>query len=472
MTRFEKTLIILCLLSGLFLGRQFLEIGTISYESHQSTDTKSLGVVTRVLNDTRHKQPKEITWNNLNKQKSVSPGEMIFSGNKSEISILFTDGSEVTLKENSIVSLSLGTKGININLQRGFLKAELKGPTQITANKKVIKKSSQGKSATIELSSFSKASLNINNGSVEVSDQKVDQRIKPMLAELNEDQEFLSEEINVNVVKIDKKQVIKANENEIVTFELSEDSVFKKVIQNFESEKSFEDFLKQTKLSGVYYYRTLKNNEELSRSTINLNPNARRVAEFNQANFDFEFAKSQSQKYTCRIQRATNKPSTIKLFNESDLIYESKSIDQILDIPCSKGAYRLELIEEASENEHVTQLTISELILPSKVTVQFENNVTKLKELETISYKIINYKEFSSVTIEVLHLNKLINTIELTDFETQHEFQPSDFGTYQFMIKGVDQQGRYRQGVKQDLTLVKTYEYTKPKLKTKSRIVL
>lgn len=116
----------------------------------------TIAVLQSTQNDVRQKSRKEVRWSPVrSEQSSVHLGDSVFTGDNSTAVVRLKDGSQLELSANSLVVFDQAGKQLNLSMEFGKLRGQVRGEINIDGN--VIR----GDNATIELESQGKGNLRI-----------------------------------------------------------------------------------------------------------------------------------------------------------------------------------------------------------------------------------------------------------------------------------------------------------------------
>ncbi len=130
----------------IFLSLAILVIAIFSYllyddslffkDKSESTQ-QQIGSISLTKNDVRLKNASAFAWKTAGKAFDVHQKDSIFTGERSEVSILLNDGSVINLKENSLVTLNFQNGEMTLDLKYGDFIGQLspEGKLKVTAGK-------------------------------------------------------------------------------------------------------------------------------------------------------------------------------------------------------------------------------------------------------------------------------------------------------------------------------------------------
>lgn len=120
-------------------------------------DAKVIGTVTFKKRVAQRRYSRQVVWEDLERTEPIYNNDTIRTGDRSEAVVRINDGTEFTLNENSMVLLSLGGEGLDLEFNQGSITAKREGISGEPMGKVRIK--AGGASV-----SFDKSTVNISKG--------------------------------------------------------------------------------------------------------------------------------------------------------------------------------------------------------------------------------------------------------------------------------------------------------------------
>src|SRR5690606_24075572 len=137
MKNFTKTDRVILLLAAVVLAvfSYFLYDDSLLFPRPESKDLQKIGQVAFSSNDVRLKTMTAFTWFPAQKTDSVHLQDSVFTGENSEARLQLEDGTVLTLKPNSLITLNMNDGQMSLDLRYGDLSSKLsgKGALKITA---------------------------------------------------------------------------------------------------------------------------------------------------------------------------------------------------------------------------------------------------------------------------------------------------------------------------------------------------
>lgn len=175
----DLSILALCLL--FFIASAILyKYGSAGFTSLGST-TKSIGKITSINRDVRHKENKTYFWTDAGDDTTIAKGDSLFVGQNSSSRIKLKDGKEFAIGENSLVKFNF--KDNDLSLEMGFGQIQAVGLTQ------KIKISECGKVYEIDASQAdllitksddcSSLGVQVKKGQVKVNNKSIEKSDKP-----------------------------------------------------------------------------------------------------------------------------------------------------------------------------------------------------------------------------------------------------------------------------------------------------
>lgn len=153
-----------------------------------------IGEVGDSSNDVRRRMQRSLTWYSLDSSEPIYEGDSLFTGNSSSTEVVFLDGVNINIDENSLVYISKMNNELVLNLESGFVAANVKAKqkinlvqngkvAQVSANSNGRIQIQKSKDGSLKLRS-SNVRLNVNsNGEASTIDNnneeiQIDQNLK------------------------------------------------------------------------------------------------------------------------------------------------------------------------------------------------------------------------------------------------------------------------------------------------------
>lgn len=116
-------------LFGLSLSAALIFIFSAMYYSEnfkyiQREQINSIGKIINIKNSAQIKQPKDFVWTDVQSTDFIQDNDSLFVGPNSEATILLDNSSQITLKENSMLSFTKNNSALDIALNFGEINAE------------------------------------------------------------------------------------------------------------------------------------------------------------------------------------------------------------------------------------------------------------------------------------------------------------------------------------------------------------
>ncbi len=131
-----------------------------------------IGTITYKKKIAQRKYSGEVIWENVTSQDTVYNYDSIRTEADSSSIIKLTDGSEIELKENTLILLSLAEGSANIDFSRGSISAKATTGIKISAGNKIISASKGNLNLAAKKDQLK---LNIQDGTATVDGKKIDQ---------------------------------------------------------------------------------------------------------------------------------------------------------------------------------------------------------------------------------------------------------------------------------------------------------
>lgn len=114
-----------------FLFLYFLYDDSLFFNSSEQTKNKDIGTFNISNNDVRRKSEESFLWIPATKSDKVYLRDSIFTGDSSNATLKFADGSVIEVKENSMITLNMNQGQIQLDLRYGDLITDIKEKSQI-----------------------------------------------------------------------------------------------------------------------------------------------------------------------------------------------------------------------------------------------------------------------------------------------------------------------------------------------------
>jgi len=179
-------------------------------------DQQQIGKVLRIQNDLRVKSPLFWGWRPVGESRPLHENEAIFAGESSEAEIELIDGTNLIIKENSLVDFKNLKNGNWPDLKLGSFKVKMNGKTTLSLNGKLRQFS--GKNAELEITRSadnSKTEIKVISGEVKVQQVADLEHSNNLLREPTEDNRPIAE---INLVQNEKIEI----ENETLSENLAD----------------------------------------------------------------------------------------------------------------------------------------------------------------------------------------------------------------------------------------------------------
>lgn len=93
------------------------------FGSNELSDMVSIGDITSVSSDVRHKSKSDYFWKDTNLKSKISKGDSIFTGNNSSSEVTLKDGKLLKISQNSLVHFSMNKEQLQVDLAFGNISA-------------------------------------------------------------------------------------------------------------------------------------------------------------------------------------------------------------------------------------------------------------------------------------------------------------------------------------------------------------
>lgn len=171
MKNFTKTDRVILLLAAVVLAvfSYFLYDDSLLFPRPESKDLQKIGQVAFSSNDVRLKTMTAFTWFPAQKTDSVHLQDSVFTGENSEARLQLEDGTVLTLKPNSLITLNMNDGQMSLDLRYGDLSSKLsgKGALKITAGDKTFDLEGAG-SVDINKPSAGEVGVQVTEGSAKL----------------------------------------------------------------------------------------------------------------------------------------------------------------------------------------------------------------------------------------------------------------------------------------------------------------
>jgi hypothetical protein len=148
-----------------------------------SNSTKSLGTLSSAYSVVKTKRPETLDWRDAYVGNNVSENQLIYTDYEASAEISFTEGSELSIGENSLIKITSTNNQAALNIERGIVTAKLEGenPLRLEVDGKEFELS--GKDAEIQINlKDKKGEIGVISGDVKVESAGQVENISPELA--------------------------------------------------------------------------------------------------------------------------------------------------------------------------------------------------------------------------------------------------------------------------------------------------
>lgn len=166
----------------------FLYDDSLLFPRNDTSGLEPVGVMSTSVNDVRLKNATAFSWFPAGTNEKVHQQDSVFTGPSSEATVRLNDGTVLSLKENSLVTLNLSDGQMTLNLRYGDFVGQIAGESslKVQAGEKSFDLKSEGgdgqSSVRINLSSSGDVDLKLLEGQVKVqvkekSGRKTEQKL-------------------------------------------------------------------------------------------------------------------------------------------------------------------------------------------------------------------------------------------------------------------------------------------------------
>ena len=96
------------------------------YLQKSNSGVTVIGEAGEISNDVRRRMQRSLTWYSLDQQEPIYEGDSLFTGTGSSTEVLLNDGVNISIDENSLVYLSSLNNELILNLESGYVAANVK----------------------------------------------------------------------------------------------------------------------------------------------------------------------------------------------------------------------------------------------------------------------------------------------------------------------------------------------------------
>jgi len=176
LSKTEKILLSLCALIFCAFS-YFLYDDSLLFPTEAQTNAKNIGYLNNSQNDVRRKSQESFLWRPAVKSEKIYMRDSIFTGDSSQATLLFDDGSTIELKENTMITLNMTQGQLQLDLRYGDLVTDLKKQTKIEVTVGTEKfdlkpKSSNNSSIQIQRSRTKKIKVKLIQGDALVTNNR------------------------------------------------------------------------------------------------------------------------------------------------------------------------------------------------------------------------------------------------------------------------------------------------------------
>lgn len=271
--RTEKILFSLAL-AALLVFSYFMYDDSLLFPSLEKSDLPQVGKIYETSNDVRRKNYDTFAWIPANNSTLVYQQDSIFTGDSSSAQIQLNDGTLISVKPNSLITLNMNNGQLTLDLKYGDLQAQLNAQSQLTVKtgkeQTTIQGDASGEQSLVRMKkAFSGLNVNLEKGKASLITQgkkkdlelnenlkiaksgQIDKIEKPELQILTENKKkwLKPDPLQAIPVKWDSKGSITGFE-----VELSKDPEFKDLLVS-EKVQNQEFQFANTQDEGTYYWR-------------------------------------------------------------------------------------------------------------------------------------------------------------------------------------------------------------------------
>ncbi len=202
----DRPILILCCLAILLCGYMLTDI-QFFFGSNTKSDEISIGDISFVKSDVRHKSKNDYFWKDINLKSKISKGDSIFTGNNSSSEVTLKDGKLLKISQNSLVHFSTNKDQLLVDLAFGNISSSGLDKTMVITDcgqKYTI----DANKANFEMSKTDKCgsfNIQVKTGAVKVNSKKVTKSI-PKVKKISISDTFES----VELTKVPKLQLLPA----------------------------------------------------------------------------------------------------------------------------------------------------------------------------------------------------------------------------------------------------------------------
>lgn len=137
------------------------------YLQKSNSGVTVIGEAGEISNDVRRRMQRSLTWYSLDQQEPIYEGDSLFTGTGSSTEVLLNDGVNISIDENSLVYLSSLNNELILNLESGYVAANVKAKQRINLLQ-------NGRLATISANNAGRIQIQKNNdGSINLRSNSV-----------------------------------------------------------------------------------------------------------------------------------------------------------------------------------------------------------------------------------------------------------------------------------------------------------
>ena len=170
----DRPILALCCICILLCSYMLTDIQFFFGSSDNSKEI-SIGNISLVTSDVRHKSKSDYFWKDINLKSKISKGDSIFTGNNSSSEVTLKDGKVLKISQNSLVHFSTNKEQLLVDLAFGNISASGLDKTMVITDcgqKYTI----DANKASFELSKTEKCgsfNIQVKTGTVKVNSNKI-----------------------------------------------------------------------------------------------------------------------------------------------------------------------------------------------------------------------------------------------------------------------------------------------------------
>lgn len=245
-----------------------------SYLQKTNSSQQIIGEAGEISNDVRRRMQRSLTWYSLDQEEAIYEGDSLFTGAESSTKVIFNDGVNISVDENSLVYLSKVNNELTLNLESGVLAANVKARQNINLvqNGKIARVSANN-SGQIQIQKDNDGSIKLRSNDVslrinsEIDNETLDNKNQEL--NIDSDLKFEKRTFDIDLQSPSTDQVILSQsvnfkwQTQAQSFEeykviISENSNFSPSISMTSKSKSLEWTLPET--NKRYFWRVEANN--------------------------------------------------------------------------------------------------------------------------------------------------------------------------------------------------------------------